>query len=90
MLMVFVPSKDYEKIYADDDTYFAGHGHIYERLEIDPKAGCVVVVRPDQYVSLVCRVDEFERIGELLEALLACFQLMRSQFSQAPSSTASC
>ena len=54
---------DYEKIYADDDTYFSGHGHIYEKLGIASR-GCLVVVRPDQHVSLVCRLEEFERLGE--------------------------
>lgn len=62
--------RDYEKIYADSGTYFAGHGHIYENLGIDPKAGCIVVVRPDQYVSLVCRIVEFTKIGTFFDGFM--------------------
>ncbi|KAM0747392.1 hypothetical protein T439DRAFT_329121 [Meredithblackwellia eburnea MCA 4105] len=62
--------RDYCKLYADDDTYFAGHGHIYEKLKIDPVEGCLVVVRPDQYVAQVTRVDEFEKLGSFFDAFM--------------------
>ncbi|KAL8276788.1 hypothetical protein RQP46_010793 [Phenoliferia psychrophenolica] len=62
--------RDYEKIYADDDTYLSGHGHIYEKLGIDPKLGCLVVVRPDQHVAMVCRVEEFVKLGAFFDAIM--------------------
>lgn len=42
---------DLKKIYFDDESYHHGHGHAYEQYGIDPKAGCIVVVRPDQRIS---------------------------------------
>ena len=39
---------DYEKVYAADPGQ-----HIFELRGIDRRAGCVVVVRPDQYVAAV-------------------------------------
>lgn len=43
---------DYSKIYADDVSYHEGHGNIYEEFGISDD-GCIVIVRPDQYVSYV-------------------------------------
>lgn len=42
---------DLDKIYFDDESYHHGHGHAYEAYGIDPKEGCIVVVRPDQCTS---------------------------------------
>jgi phenol 2-monooxygenase len=39
---------DLHKVYVDDEHYNSGHGHAYERYEVDPTVGAVVVVRPDQ------------------------------------------
>ncbi|SCV72278.1 BQ2448_4972 [Microbotryum intermedium] len=36
-------SRDYLKIFSDDESWFSGHGQIYERLGIDKQSGCVVV-----------------------------------------------
>lgn len=55
----------YDKLYADDDSWFSGHGQAYLHLGIDPKQGCIAIVRPDQFVSLTCPVEDFESIGEL-------------------------
>lgn len=54
---------DYSKIYSDDDSYFSGHGHAYEKLGVNPTTGCVVVIRPDQYVALVCELSEYSKLG---------------------------
>ncbi|KAL8276665.1 hypothetical protein RQP46_010933 [Phenoliferia psychrophenolica] len=62
--------RDYEKIYADDVTYFSGHGQIYENLGINAKVGCLVVVRPDQHVSLVCRLDEVKTLGTFFDTIM--------------------
>ncbi|KAG0151660.1 hypothetical protein CROQUDRAFT_36280 [Cronartium quercuum f. sp. fusiforme G11] len=50
--------RSYQKIFTDDETYHHGHGHAYEKYGIDPKAGCVIVVRPDQHVSLVTHIGD--------------------------------
>ncbi|KAK4049481.1 hypothetical protein OIO90_005432 [Microbotryomycetes sp. JL221] len=62
--------RDYEKIYSDDDSWFSGHGHAYEHLGVDKHKGCLVVVRPDQFVSMVCELEEFERLGEFFDKVL--------------------
>ncbi|KAK3057636.1 hypothetical protein LTR09_001820 [Extremus antarcticus] len=53
---------DYMKIYVDDVSYHEGHGKIYETFNIDPK-GCIVIIRPDQYVSYVGPTDDTEAIN---------------------------
>lgn len=40
--------RDLHKVYVDDEHYNSGHGHAYEKYEVDPEKGAVVVVRPDQ------------------------------------------
>ncbi|MGJ8720270.1 MAG: FAD-binding monooxygenase [Salinibacterium amurskyense] len=49
---------DYEKIYASDD------GSIFESRGIDAREGCVVVVRPDQYVALVLPFTATNELSE--------------------------
>jgi hypothetical protein len=45
---------DLHKTYIDDEHYNSRHGHAYEIYGVDPNAGAVVVVRPDQ-----CTFDTF-------------------------------
>lgn len=61
---------DSSKIYADDDSWFSGHGRAYESYGIDPSSGCIVVVRPDQYVSLVCSLESYTSIGSFFEGFM--------------------
>jgi phenol 2-monooxygenase len=62
---------DYHKIFADNDSYHEGNGHLYENFGIDPRTGCVVVLRPDQYVSYVGPVDDYKS----LDAFFASFMV---------------
>ncbi|EEU33337.1 uncharacterized protein NECHADRAFT_89551 [Fusarium vanettenii 77-13-4] len=58
---------DYEKVFVDDVSYHEGHGQAYASYGIDTTRGCVVVVRPDQYVSWIGEledVDDMERFFE--------------------------
>ncbi|KAL7809441.1 family 16 glycoside hydrolase [Trichoderma gracile] len=48
---------DYNKIFVDDVSYHEGFGNIYGALGI-PHSGCIVIVRPDQYVSYVGPMDD--------------------------------
>ncbi|KAI0311141.1 FAD binding domain-containing protein [Amylostereum chailletii] len=62
--------RDYFKLFADDVTYHAGHGHVYEQYGIDPQVGCVVVVRPDQYVSMVTDVADHAGIATFFDGFM--------------------
>jgi len=44
---------DYEKMFCPDPTA----GHIFDLRGVNREAGCIVVVRPDQYVSHVLPLD---------------------------------
>ncbi|KAF3807886.1 FAD-dependent monooxygenase terD [Colletotrichum gloeosporioides] len=49
-----VPCLDVQDIFVDDHSYHAGHGEAYAKYGVDPAVGAVTLVRPDQYVSLIC------------------------------------
>jgi len=55
---------DYHKLYADDESWFSGKGEAYKHLGIDTETGCIAVVRPDQTVSLTCKMQEYELLGK--------------------------
>ncbi|KAJ5641818.1 hypothetical protein N7490_005818 [Penicillium lividum] len=63
-------TRDLHKIYYDDESYNKGHGHAYEFLGIDPKQGALIIVRPDQYVSAIWRLDEHREIGKFFGGFL--------------------
>lgn len=52
---------DYEKIYCGEEV--DGRPDIFSSRGIDRKDGCVVVVRPDQYVANVLPLDAHETIA---------------------------
>jgi len=60
---------DYDKVFADDsgicdpDLYFP----VYENLGISKTEGCLVVVRPDQHVSFVGRLDTLLQESDFLD-----------------------
>ncbi|PLN75710.1 FAD binding domain-domain-containing protein [Aspergillus taichungensis] len=62
--------RDLHKLYYDDESYNKGHGHAYEHLGIDPHQGAVIIVRPDQYVSAVFRLDDPTQIGTFFDGFL--------------------
>jgi phenol 2-monooxygenase len=43
----FFPPYDYDKLYADCESYHQGHGRVYDNLGIDAERGALIVVRPD-------------------------------------------
>lgn len=43
---------DLHKVYIDDETYTHGHGKAYQFYGVDANAGAIVIVRPDQCLSL--------------------------------------
>ncbi|KAK3324410.1 FAD binding domain-containing protein [Cercophora scortea] len=60
---------DYWRVFADADSAYEGHGHVYERLEIEREVGRAVVVRPDGYVGAVLEVDDFEGVKGYFKGL---------------------
>ncbi|KAF2200365.1 hypothetical protein GQ43DRAFT_472785 [Delitschia confertaspora ATCC 74209] len=62
--------RDLHKVYIDDAHYNSGHGHAYEKYEVDPWEGAMIVVRPDQYVAKVTSIDDFEGIGFFFEGFI--------------------
>nr|POE49003.1 3-hydroxybenzoate 4-monooxygenase [Quercus suber] len=45
--------QDHEKVFTDEASYGFGFGRIFESRGVNADSGCMVVVRPDQYVSAV-------------------------------------
>ncbi|KXL43293.1 hypothetical protein M433DRAFT_156940 [Acidomyces richmondensis BFW] len=57
--------QDYEKAFTDEESYGFGFGEIYKTRGVDKERGCIVVVRPDQYISAVVPLN-IEAVGMLL------------------------
>ena len=60
---------DYNKIFVDDVSYHEGDGQLYETFGIY-EDGCVVIVRPDQYVSYVGPVSEPGAVTEFFSGFM--------------------
>jgi phenol 2-monooxygenase len=63
---------DYEKMFCPD---LKGGNDIFEMRGIDRERGCLVVVRPDQYVAHVLPLDAYEELA----AFFARFMLEADQ-----------
>ncbi|MEY8882056.1 FAD-dependent monooxygenase [Donghicola sp. XS_ASV15] len=59
--------QDYEKVFCLDHK---GQGNIYEMRGIDMDQGCIVIVRPDQYVAHVLPLDATDALGAFFEGVL--------------------
>jgi phenol 2-monooxygenase len=57
---------DYEKVFCPDPKA----GDVFDLRGIDRTAGCVVVVRPDQYVAHVLPLDEHEALADFFAGIL--------------------
>ena len=53
---------DYNKVFVDDESYHGGYGDVYKNYGVDMERGCVVAVRPDQYVGWVGELDDFDGV----------------------------
>ena len=58
---------DYEKMFCAD---IRRGPDIFDARGIDRDAGCVVIVRPDQYVADIAALDDFGAIGAAFERFL--------------------
>jgi phenol 2-monooxygenase (NADPH) len=63
---------NYDKVFVDDESYHEGFGDAYQNYGVDNERGCVVVVRPDQYVAWIGDVDDFDGLQKYFEG---CLQL---------------
>ncbi|CDU22252.1 probable phenol 2-monooxygenase [Sporisorium scitamineum] len=63
-------SPDYHKIFVDDETYHKGHGQAYEKYGVRKDRGTLVVIRPDGYVSLLIRAQQYSMLGEFFGKIL--------------------
>lgn len=61
---------DYMKIYVDDQSYHEGHGEAFKNYAVDPKEGCVVVLRPDQYVGFVGRLEDVAELDHYFSGFM--------------------
>ena len=57
---------DHEKVFCPDP----GRGDVFDLRGIDRDAGCMVLVRPDQYVSAVLPLDAHEALADFLAGIL--------------------
>ncbi|KAI8720130.1 hypothetical protein NCS52_00457700 [Fusarium sp. LHS14.1] len=61
---------DYEKVHVDDESYHEGYGDAYKNYGVDKKRGCVVAVRPDQYVGWIGELEDFDDLSKYFEGFL--------------------
>ncbi len=59
--------KDYEKMYCPDLD--AGED-VFELRGIDRQAGCIVIVRPDQYVAHILPLDAYEELSAFFDGFM--------------------
>ena len=48
---------DYDKVFADDETYHEPSGRAYKTFGICPRRGCALLIRPDQHVCMIMEVS---------------------------------
>ncbi len=59
--------RDYEKMFCPD---LKSDNDIFDMRRIDRRSGCVVVVRPDQYVAHVLPLDAYAELGEFFDGFM--------------------
>ncbi|WPH05091.1 Hypothetical protein R9X50_00799000 [Acrodontium crateriforme] len=61
---------DYWKVFVDDVSYHEGENKAYDFYGIDKERGCGVIIRPDQYVSWIGHVDDYENMDKFFSAFM--------------------
>ncbi|KAL3466999.1 FAD binding domain-containing protein [Aspergillus heterothallicus] len=59
---------DYGKVYVDDGSYGHGSGNLFREFGVHEN-GCVVLVRPDQHVAMVTRMEQVESLESYISEL---------------------
>ncbi|KAL0932813.1 FAD monooxygenase [Colletotrichum truncatum] len=65
---------DYNKVFVDDESCHEGFGDAYTNYGVDKQRGCVVIVRPDQYVAWVGELEDFDQLQKYFEGCLVLRQ----------------
>jgi phenol 2-monooxygenase len=58
--------QDHEKVFCVDHK---GAGDIYDMRGIDREAGCMIIVRPDQYIAHVLPLDAYKELSAFFGAI---------------------
>ncbi len=58
---------DYEKVFCVDHK---GLGDIYDMRGIDRENGCMIIVRPDQYIANILPLDAYEALSNFFAGVL--------------------
>ena len=58
---------DFEKVFCKDHK---GRGDIFEMRGIDRDQGCMIVVRPDQYIAHVLPLAAYEELAAFFEGFM--------------------
>lgn len=66
---------DYNKVFVDADSYHEGFGEAYKNYDVDKARGCVIAVRPDQYVGWVGDLEDFGELNKYFEGILVMPQV---------------
>jgi phenol 2-monooxygenase (NADPH) len=61
---------DYWKVFVDDQSYYEGHGQAYVNYGIDPSRGASVIIRPDQYVSWVGDMGDYDEMAKFFSGFM--------------------
>lgn len=61
---------DYNKVFVDDESYHEGFGDAYTNYGVNKERGCVVAVRPDQYVAWIGELDDFQGLQKYFAGCL--------------------
>lgn len=61
---------DYTKVFVDDVSYHEGFGDAYKNYGVGKARGCVVAVRPDQYVGWIGELEDFGDLEKYFESFL--------------------
>lgn len=73
MPQLFVPNTgalglvDYEKVFCTIE----GSDDVFDQRSINRQAGCIVIVRPDQYVAEILPIDAYLQVNAFFEAFLS-------------------
>ncbi len=61
---------DYNKVFVDDISYHEGHGEAYKNYGVDKERGCIVIVRPDQYVGWIGELEDVHDMDRYFSEIL--------------------
>jgi phenol 2-monooxygenase (NADPH) len=59
--------RDYEKIFCAD---IRSGNDIFAARGVDRQAGCMVVVRPDQYVAHILPLDDYKQLASFFDGFM--------------------